>query len=209
MPERLVINTGPIVALARAGLTATLAKMPFDFLTPLQVQREIQQDPAAGHAIIDISWVRTVSLATPLSALAVSNLDEGEAAVIQLALDESISLVCIDERKGRRAALGRGGRAVLRELVAHLEGLERDIGHPSVRKISSCAACASPPRRPPASRFGSRWTGQREESSSRRRSSPRLRTSASASARATPREGRSAHHESPRFRCCKATRSGV
>jgi predicted nucleic acid-binding protein len=108
MRERLVINTGPIVALARAGLTATIAKMPLDFLTPLQVQREIQQGPAAGHALIDISWVQPMPLAMPLSALAVSNLDEGEAAVIQLALDEGIPLVCIDERKGRRAALAVG-----------------------------------------------------------------------------------------------------
>ena len=41
---------------------------------------------------------------TPLNAIAVANLGVGEASVIQLALDEEIDLVCIDERKGRRAA---------------------------------------------------------------------------------------------------------
>jgi len=108
MAERIVINTGPLVALGRAGVTATVAKVPLDFIAPLEVQREVQRGPSAGHETIDTSWVRFVPLAIPLSPLAVSNLDEGEAAVIQLALDQGIPLVCIDERKGRRAALAVG-----------------------------------------------------------------------------------------------------
>lgn len=35
-------------------------------------------------------------------------MDTGEAAVIQLALEQNIPLVCIDELKGRRAALAVG-----------------------------------------------------------------------------------------------------
>lgn len=35
-------------------------------------------------------------------------MDEGEAAVIQLALELQVEWVCIDERKGRRAALAVG-----------------------------------------------------------------------------------------------------
>ena len=108
MHERIVINTGPLIALGRSGLTTVMAKMPLAFMMPPEVEREIQQGVAAGHEPVDLSWVRLVPLAVPLSALAVTNLDAGEAAVIQLALDERVPLVCIDERRGRRAALAVG-----------------------------------------------------------------------------------------------------
>lgn len=108
MAERIVINTGPLLALGRARVTGAIAKIPVEFIAPMEVQREMQRGPAAGHEPVDISWVRFLPLKTPLSALAISSLDEGEAAVIQLALDEGEPLVCIDERKGRRAALAVG-----------------------------------------------------------------------------------------------------
>jgi predicted nucleic acid-binding protein len=108
MGERVVINTGPIVALSRAGVTAAVAQMPLEFLSPMEIRRELDKGPPAGRELVDSSWIRFVLRATPLSALAVSSLDEGEAAVIQLALDEKIETVCIDERKGRRAALAVG-----------------------------------------------------------------------------------------------------
>jgi predicted nucleic acid-binding protein len=125
MRERIVINTGPLVALGRAGVTEAMAKMPLDFLAPREVEREIQQGPAAGHQPVDISWVRFMPLAQPISALAVSTLDEGEAAVIQLALDEGVPLVCIDERKGRRAALAVGLKVTgTLGLLGRAKGLE-------------------------------------------------------------------------------------
>ncbi len=37
-----------------------------------------------------------------------ANLDAGEAAVIEVALQLDISVVCIDELKGRRAAIALG-----------------------------------------------------------------------------------------------------
>jgi predicted nucleic acid-binding protein len=42
--------------------------------------------------------------------VALAALDLGEAAVIQLALEQGASRVCIDERKGRHAALAVGLR---------------------------------------------------------------------------------------------------
>ena len=110
MAERIVVNTGPLVALGRAGITTAIEKMPLKVLAPLEVQRELQRGPLAGHERVDVSWVQFVTLRTPLSPLAVSSLDEGEAAVIQLALEEGLPVVCIDERKGRRAALAVGLR---------------------------------------------------------------------------------------------------
>lgn len=108
MAERVVINTGPIVALSRAGITAAIGQMPIEFVSPMEIRKELDKGPPAGRELVDSTWVRFVVRTTPLSALAVSNLDEGEAAVIQLALDEKIPTVCIDERKGRRAALAVG-----------------------------------------------------------------------------------------------------
>lgn len=110
MAERIVVNTGPIVALSRAGVTGVVARMPFEFLSPLEVRGELAKGPPAGREPVDFTWVRFVPRTTRLNPLAVSNLDEGEAAVIQLALDEQIATVCIDERKGRRAALAVGLR---------------------------------------------------------------------------------------------------
>ena len=44
--------------------------------------------------------------------MAIASLDVGEAAVIQLALEQNIETVCIDELKGRRAALAVGLKIV-------------------------------------------------------------------------------------------------
>jgi predicted nucleic acid-binding protein len=72
-------------------------------------------------------WVSIVALEQPVGALGQSTLDAGEAAVIELALQRRISLVAIDEARGRRAAsaagltvtgsLGLLGRAKARGLV--------------------------------------------------------------------------------------------
>jgi predicted nucleic acid-binding protein len=57
-------------------------------------------------------WVNVLSLQTPLTPIASLALDDGEAAVIQLALEQRLTRVCIDELKGRRAALSVGLRVV-------------------------------------------------------------------------------------------------
>lgn len=49
-------------------------------------------------------WLEVLPLRQPLPPLATVSLDRGEASVIQLALEESIETVCIDETQGRRCA---------------------------------------------------------------------------------------------------------
>jgi uncharacterized protein len=56
--------------------------------------------------------VKVAPLQTPLTPLASIALDDGEAAVIQLALEQQLNRVCIDETKGRRAALSVGLQVV-------------------------------------------------------------------------------------------------
>ena len=108
MNSRIVLNTGPIIALGKIGAFDLIRRLPFDFITPTQVQTEITVGSALGYAVAVPSWVKVVSINEPPSRLALLNLDAGEAAVIETALRLGISLVCIDELKGRRAASASG-----------------------------------------------------------------------------------------------------
>jgi predicted nucleic acid-binding protein len=85
-----------------------IAKLPFVFICPSQVEAEIAAGLAQGHSVIAPSWLKVMALAAPLSPLILAALDEGEASVIQLALEQGIPRVCIDEIKGRRAAVATG-----------------------------------------------------------------------------------------------------
>jgi predicted nucleic acid-binding protein len=122
--ERIVINTGPLVALDRIGCLEILLRLPYEFLCPEEVRRELDEGEAAGHPRIAPEGVRVVSLAKPISRVSLASLDPGEAAVIQLAAELSIPLVAIDEWKGRRAALAAGlGKAKMLGLVPSLKPL--------------------------------------------------------------------------------------
>ena len=87
----------------------------------------------AGHPQVAPGWLAVRRLSSPLPAAAVIALDEGEAAVIQLALELKTGIAVIDEWKGRRAALAAGlevtgslgllGQAKLRGLVPAIRPL--------------------------------------------------------------------------------------
>ena len=85
-----------------------MVNLPFVFLCPPQIEAEIAAGAAQGHRVITPAWLKVTALATPLSPLILAALDEGEASMIQLALEKSIPRVCIDEIKGRRAAAATG-----------------------------------------------------------------------------------------------------
>lgn len=61
-----------------------------------------------GYATTFPDWINILPLLTIPSRLTLSNLDAGEAAVIETALQNNISTVCIDDLKGRRAAFATG-----------------------------------------------------------------------------------------------------
>ena len=83
--EKLVINTGPLLALiASVGDLSLLELLYKRVLVPFEVCQEIEGGGASGFGV--------------------NSLDLGEASVIQLALDENIHTVCIDESMGRRIA---------------------------------------------------------------------------------------------------------
>jgi predicted nucleic acid-binding protein len=106
--ERLVVNTGPLIALGRGNAWDIISQLPIRFIAPLQVANEISAGVLLGHPVIMPAWVEVVAVRGPLAPVSVSTLDEGEAAVIQLAVELGIERVCIDERRGRRAAIAAG-----------------------------------------------------------------------------------------------------
>lgn len=109
-PESLVVNTGPLIALGRVDAFEIVGQLPIKFLTPEQVAEEIAVGGRLGHPVSVPAWVEVVALANPLARVTVGALDEGEAAVIQLAVERAIDAVCIDEWRGRRAATAAGLR---------------------------------------------------------------------------------------------------
>jgi uncharacterized protein len=108
MAERIVINTGPLVSIARADLAEIIGKLPYEFICPIEVSREIAAGILKGYPVAEPDWLRSTALTSPLDPVAMASLDLGEAAVIRLAEELGIARVCIDERKGRRAASAVG-----------------------------------------------------------------------------------------------------
>jgi predicted nucleic acid-binding protein len=112
MNERIVINTSPLIALGKMQALDIIAQLAHEFFCPAQVESEVLAGAAIGYAVNIPSWVKVLPLQSPLTPFASLALDDGEAAVIQLALEQGISLVCIDEVKGRRAASAVGLQVV-------------------------------------------------------------------------------------------------
>jgi uncharacterized protein len=108
MADRIVINTGPLIAFARADSLDVLRQLPIQFVCPSEVEEEIRAGAALGHSVVIPPWLTVVAAGKPLDPVALAALDPGEAAVIHIALEQGIRRVCMDDRKGRRAALAVG-----------------------------------------------------------------------------------------------------
>ena len=110
MPEtkELVINTGPLLALiAGIGDLSLLEKLYKRVLVPVEVCQEIEAGGASGFGINEFrksSFIEKRSKSSKIKPFLRNSLDLGEASVIQLALEEDIQTVCIDEAMGRRIA---------------------------------------------------------------------------------------------------------
>ena len=108
MTEKIVINTGPLLAFGKMQALETIGKLPFEIICPAEVAAEIRAGAEQGYAVEIPDWLTISPLAAALSPLSIAALDTGEAAVIQLALEQKVKTVCIDELKGRRAASSVG-----------------------------------------------------------------------------------------------------
>lgn len=112
MNKAIVINTSPLIALSHMQAFDLVLQLPFDFVCPEEVAQEISAGVQKGHSVSLPAAVKVQKISQPISPLALAALDSGEAAVIQLALEQQIETVCIDEIKGRRAALSVGLKVV-------------------------------------------------------------------------------------------------
>lgn len=109
MPETqvIVINTSPLIALVAALGNLRVLKMYKQVLVPNEVHQELLTGGAATFAVREFeaaAWLHKRSQPVSIGTALRNTLDKGEAAVIQLALDENIQTVCIDEAAGRRVA---------------------------------------------------------------------------------------------------------
>ncbi|QIR39312.1 DUF3368 domain-containing protein [Tolypothrix sp. PCC 7910] len=107
-PNQIVINTSPLIAIIAAlGDLNILQSLYMDVFVPFEVCQEILAGGSTGlgiHEFQSASWLQKQNSPLTISPLLFNSLDLGEASVIQLALNENISTVCIDESVGRRIA---------------------------------------------------------------------------------------------------------
>lgn len=106
--ERIVMDTGPLILLAKIDALPVLTALPFRYIAPPNVLRELDAGPAFGHPPVEAPWLEVCALREPLPSYALATLDDGEAAVIQVALEQGIRAVCLDDRRGRRVAKALG-----------------------------------------------------------------------------------------------------
>jgi predicted nucleic acid-binding protein len=107
LPTRMVINTSPLIALVAAlgDLRVLQRYHPVD--VPFEVCQEILIENATRFAASEFeaaTWLQKWQTPLSFSPMLLNSLDRGEAAVIQLALNENIQTVCIDESRARRLA---------------------------------------------------------------------------------------------------------
>lgn len=109
MPEtqEIAINTSPMIALVAALGDLRVLQIYRRVWVPLEVCQEIAVGGKARFALAEFEaahWLLKHPQPLHIAPVLLNTLDKGEAAVIQLALDKTISTVCIDEPAGRRAA---------------------------------------------------------------------------------------------------------
>ena len=108
MPETIVINAGPVIALiAVLGDMAILPQLYHKVIVPYEVNEELIRKGLHHFDVavyIQDRWLDRRLQPVALSTFLRNSLDRGEAAVIQTALNENIGTVCIDEAVGRRVA---------------------------------------------------------------------------------------------------------
>ncbi|WPD20823.1 MAG: DUF3368 domain-containing protein [Candidatus Electrothrix scaldis] len=103
----VVSNTGPLVALAVIDQLDLLKQLFDTVLVPEAVHFELLEGGIAQTGVAaykQAQWITVKELTTPREPLLDSVLDIGEASVIQLARENNINRVLIDERKGRKIA---------------------------------------------------------------------------------------------------------
>jgi len=104
----IVINTSPLIALVAAlGSLEVLSILYEEVIVPFAVCEEILKSERKVFA--QSEFQRAIGLnkqnhPVQIAPFLLNSLDLGEASVIQVALNQNIRTVCIDETVGRRVA---------------------------------------------------------------------------------------------------------
>ena len=114
MTPLVVSDTGPLIGLARISQLPILKRLYNSITIPPQVLKElhISTDKPGARALskaIADGWINTAhpkKISTP--GILTLILDAGEAAAIQLASEEDVRLLILDDRRGREIASRRG-----------------------------------------------------------------------------------------------------
>lgn len=107
--EPIAVNTGPLIALSACGGLQLLRSLH----TPVVVAEAVMTEFLRGgkwNAQRAVAGIDVALQAAPAPALVIEHLDGGEAATIALAIQRSIPLIAIDERRGRMVARALGLR---------------------------------------------------------------------------------------------------
>lgn len=130
MNEKVICNTGPIIALSMIDRLDILRNL-FEFIAvPEAVHKEILEGGAANTGLTNYrkaAWIKVMSLSNPVDPLLRTALDVGEASVIGLARELDISLVLVDERKARRIARTIYGLQVVGSTRVLVEAKKRGL----------------------------------------------------------------------------------
>jgi predicted nucleic acid-binding protein len=107
--DAITVNTGPLIALVACDSLDLLRQLHRHVLVPIAVVDEFGRGGSGKAGATGLpNWLDVRALTAPIPPLLVAHLDEGEAAAIALALEARVSLVAIDERRGRLVARDAG-----------------------------------------------------------------------------------------------------
>ncbi len=100
----IVINAGPLILLDKINALDVAGALPCRFICPPAVRREVDAGIHRNNSLIRPDWLTVKPLSSPMSRFADVAIDQGEAEVIQLALENNIARVCLDDLRGRKVA---------------------------------------------------------------------------------------------------------
>ena len=113
MPEVVISNTSPIFYLHRLRHLDLLQKLYQEIIVPKAVVAELEAGRRQGEdvpAIDSYEWIKIRAIRSPQILGLSTDFGLGETEVLALALEESDSLVIIDEKLARKIARLRGLR---------------------------------------------------------------------------------------------------
>ena len=138
----VVCNTSPVISLCKAGLGHLLANLFPKVVTSTAVAAELQAKDVGDLAEIE-KILSTIEIlpSPPLDPMLATILDPGEASILQLAKEQRILGVLMDERRGRRVATDVFGFEVAGTCALLLRAkklsLIREVGAPLDRIIAN------------------------------------------------------------------------